>query len=350
MINHSSNQLLDLLAQWYALRDELDWVLGTVVDIAGSSYRKPGAMMFFSSLGQQLGLLSGGCLESDLMRHARRVMDEGHSYTITYDMRDEDDIAWQLGIGCGGMVTVQLNWLHRDNDYLALDTLYLALRDRKKRAYALLLTENDSKKNHGCVIESGASDIPIDVDEINGCARVENQEGVWLITPVKPVPHLLIFGGGMDARPLVSMAGELGWQVSLVDHRTAYAREAYFPKAGRIFRCRAEELDDVLLASVDAVVIMTHNVEMDAQALTAVSGSSARYLALLGPRHRCQRVLAAANLTLNDLPVHLASPAGLNIGGELPESIALAILAECHGVLEQRSAVRLPMCSDIPQV
>ena len=90
-----ANHLHHLLEHWYEKRDELDWVLATIIGTEGSSYRKSGAMMMINSLGQYHGLLSGGCLESDIMRQARRCWDNQKSRMIQYDMREEEDLAWQ---------------------------------------------------------------------------------------------------------------------------------------------------------------------------------------------------------------------------------------------------------------
>ena len=113
--------------------------MGTIIDTAGSAYRKAGARMFFNSDGQQLGLLSGGCLESDLLRQARMVMHSGRSKTVTYDMQDEDDIAWQLGIGCGGKVVIQLDQINAENQYLGLGKVYQVLQQGHSRWHWLWL-------------------------------------------------------------------------------------------------------------------------------------------------------------------------------------------------------------------
>ncbi len=327
-----SNQLSHLLNQWFNHKDETEWVLGTLTEIAGSSYRKPGAMMLFSGLGQQLGLLSGGCLEADIMRHARSVMTSGQSRKVTYDMQDEDDIAWQLGIGCGGKVQIQLNLIHRNNDYLQLARLHHLLQTQQRCWYALPLATSTTPRAAKLFSEAEVQP-PYQVDKTH---LIDDGGQSWLVTPITPAPHLIIFGGGLDAQPMASIAAQLGWRTTLVDHRCAYARAAYFPDTSQILRCRAEEIDTNLLAMIDAAVVMNHNIDMDAQALNVLRRSQVRYIALLGPRHRCQRVLEAGALRPQQLPAKLASPAGFNIGGELPESIALATLAQCHAALEGR--------------
>jgi len=225
-----SNQVLHILTQWHPERDNTDWVLGTVTEIKGSSYRKPGAMMLFSGLGQQIGLLSGGCLELDLMRHARQVIEEDSPKTIVYDMQDEDSIAWQLGIGCGGIIKIQLNQINRANTYLQLDLLYEMLTSSKKAWFELMLSR-DSKQEFGRVINIPENILSISPSApLNKAYKLIKGDAEHLIIPITPPPHLLVFGGGVDARPLVNIAHELGWQVTLIDSRPSYARAVYFPK------------------------------------------------------------------------------------------------------------------------
>jgi xanthine dehydrogenase accessory factor len=83
---------------------------------------------------------------------------------------------------------------------------------------------------------------------------------------------------------------------------------------------------------------MTHNISLDAKALSALADSSIKYMALLGPTHRKHQVIAQASLNTSLTNFPIASPAGLSIGGELPESIALSILSECHAYLNKKSA------------
>ena len=111
-----ANRITQLLTYWSEDRDKHLWVLATIIQTDGSSYRKAGAMMLINDMGQYFGLLSGGCLESDIMRQARRCWDNLQNRIIEYDMREEEDLAWQLGIGCGGMGKIFLQAVHAAND------------------------------------------------------------------------------------------------------------------------------------------------------------------------------------------------------------------------------------------
>jgi len=353
-----SNHLSHLLANWYPNRDKSDWVLATIYDTKGPCYRKSGAMMLFSSQGEQLGMLSGGCLESDIGTNARKVMQTGQSISLCYDGSDEDDLSFHLGIGCGGTVYIMLQQINAQNDYLALTQVYQALKARISGYYYQPLITQKSKDKRAGAQQSDENNVPaqayFEAEQVSDIAatativqRSQNNASInnhdWLVTPIIPEPHLLVIGGGIDARPLVNMAQQLGWQVSLWDPRPANARKEYFTNVDHIIRGEAEALTTfVKEKGVNAAVLMSHNVLIDAQALQALSTSQLQYLALLGPENRRKQVIAQAKIETavenNALTFKFAGPSGLNIGGTLPESIALSILSECHASLYEKNA------------
>jgi xanthine dehydrogenase accessory factor len=124
-------QLAAMLSRWAPQRDAEEWILGTVYKTEGSSYRKPGAMSLISSGGDQLGLLSGGCLEADIRLNARKVMASGVPVCIRYDGDDEDDLSYRLGIGCGGVVHVLLEPINTENNYQGLLEIHNSLLNRR---------------------------------------------------------------------------------------------------------------------------------------------------------------------------------------------------------------------------
>ncbi len=330
------NHIGHILSAWIDLKDTTDWVLGTVFSTEGSSYRKSGAMMMFSGQGHQLGLLSGGCLETDIQRHARRVMLTGKSLQLEYDGNDEDDISFQLGIGCGGVVRILLQPVSVSNGYLQLEDVFDALSEQRTGYYHVDLAQRASGFTNRFHTESvglgekASLNTPVGTPELR--------------IPVRPVPHLLIAGGGVDARPLARIATELGWSVTVWDPRPANAREEFFETVSHLVRGDLEALaTHVHTHPVNAAVVMTHSISLDAAALGLIAGLNPAYAALLGPTHRRQEVLVKAGLEGSITAQNLAGPAGLDLGGELPETIALAILAECQAKLSGHSAASLSL-------
>jgi len=347
-----SNHLSHLLAKWYPNRDKVDWVLATIYDTHGPCYRKSGAMMLFNSQGEQFGMLSGGCLESDIAVNARKVMHTAQPVLLRYDGSDEDDLSFHLGIGCGGTVYIMLQQVNEQNDYLSLIQVYNALKQRVSGYYyQAIIDKNDDAQAYFAAekitdIAATAAIVQRPQNNSDKANKSNNSTNNWLATPIVPEPHLLVIGGGIDARPLVNMAKQLGWQVSLWDPRPANARKEYFSNVDHIIKGEAEVLTTfVAQKDVNAAILMSHNVAIDAQALRAIASTKLHYVALLGPVNRRQQVIAQAKVETQiehgSLPFIFAGPSGLNIGGTLPESIALSILAECHASLYKKNALSL---------
>lgn len=328
-----ANRISQLLSHWSENRNKHSWVLATIIQTDGSSYRKAGAMMLINDMGQYFGLLSGGCLESDIMRQARRCWDNQRNRIIQYDMREEEDLAWQLGIGCGGMVKILLQPVHANNDYLKLDELNCYLMQRQKAEYHQQIDEGLPQNK-----------VLLVVDKIqSAAARIQRKKSVEVfVQQLSPAPLLAIFGAGADVKPVASIAVELGWQLLIIDPRVGYANTDLFTMASQIIRQSFDELHNATwLKQIDVALILTHNIKLDAAALKLVQNSSAKFVGLLGPIQRTKRVLDIAKLTRNDLTRPLANPVGLRLGGDLPESIALSMLAEAHAALEKADGLSI---------
>lgn len=333
-----NNHIFHLLNEWFPNRDKFRWVLGTVYATQGSSYRKAGSHMLFNDFGGKLGLLSGGCLESDLHRKANQALLENQAIKVRYDTSDEQDIDSKMGLGCGGIVDILLQPLHKENDYLHLEEVFHSLKANS----AVIYKQKIPSAHKGNVATAFVEQSWFDFSDVKKATIEINNQEHWLISHFVPLPQLLVIGGGIDARPLVSMASQLGWETMVVDPRPANARVENFPDATNIEKCKPDEISTMSwLQHINAAVIMSHNVELDAGGLKALAHHPLSYCALLGPNHRQEQVLKKANLLKADLLFKLAGPAGLDLGAELPESIALSILAECHAAIFNGSAKSL---------
>ena len=109
-------------------REEPALVLATIIGTEGSTYRKPGAMMLISRSGSFAGLISGGCLESDLLHHAGNVFESGQPDFLTYDMHANDELVWNLGLGCDGVIHLLLQRREEGAGPVAARHLVLAVR------------------------------------------------------------------------------------------------------------------------------------------------------------------------------------------------------------------------------
>lgn len=327
-----SNHFFHLLSRWLPLKNQANWVLGAVIHTRGSVYRKTGALMLLSDAGHQFGLLSGGCIESDLLLQARKVIALGKSRRIIYDATDEDNIAWRLGIGCGGAAEILLHPCNAQNNYLHLPDIYSCLQQHQACELSLQLNAAEAKFN-SCVRDF----------TLRHAGYVQQGVVQQLTTVINPLPHLLVLGNGVDMIPVCQLAIALGWRVSLADQRLTPQKRENFPADISVFTQSVENIPADYLQQVDAIVIAHHNMKLDAAAIANLQTRDLQnpYIGLLGPAQRKMDVLALAGLAEAQLRYPVAGPMGLALGGDLPESIALSVLAECHARLFGGSALPL---------
>ncbi len=340
-------------------------VLATVVRVEGSAYRRPGARMLISADGATEGMVSGGCLETDLAERAREVLEQGGPQTVVYDMRSPDDIVWGLGLGCDGEVRVLLEVLDPQHVPAWCD---FAVSARRRRGHAAIATVFDGPGAVGrrCWLDDrGQSGATHRSDELGeSMARSlrkaleerSSRNETWttsagshagLVEIVRPHVQLCLFGAGADAVPLVEQAAALDWRVRLFDHREPFADPQRFPRAHEV-RCVDYQTFDPAELKIDertAILLLTHHFLHDHALLERLLELPAGYLGVLGPQRRRESLLK--RLATDGIEPsgaareRLHGPVGLDIGSETPQEIALSALAEIQAVLNGRDGGRL---------
>lgn len=347
----STRRIIESFHRWRSEGRRL--ALVTVVATEGSTYSKAGHRIVIADHGEFQGLVSGGCLEGDLAEHANDVIADGQSRLLTYDLRDDADEIWGLGIGCNGLIRVLLQRLGPENDYQPFATLadwqlgatpgscalVVASEVPGIEPGASLLSGDRQRQNYG-LPDKVADQLGTSLDpgKPAGNVRIEfaGQQLDLLVTPLVPIPRVLVLGAGPDAVPLLRIGIELGWRVSLADHRAAYLDNPAFAEAERRCQTTAATLaNDLDLSAFDAVVVMSHHLETDRGYLAKLADKQLRYVGLLGPRARRERILNELGSDAGKLPDRLHGPVGLDIGADSPESIALATAAEIHQALSR---------------
>jgi xanthine/CO dehydrogenase XdhC/CoxF family maturation factor len=320
-------------------------VLATVVATAGSTYRKPGARMLIMADGGYLGLLSGGCLEADLKLHAQEVLESGVARAIEYDMRGPDDILFGIGAGCEGAMRVLLEPAGPGSPAAA--ALAGAGRDTHAGRPASLVCVHESAD---VPLGTHAAAPPLPSALTHAAAQSLGQAASramdWkeggrrtraFVQFLAPPPHVLICGAGPDAQPVVGAARALGWRVSVVDHRPAYAVAANFPGA-EVKRCDPHLLRKAIAVErCHAAVVMSHHLPSDASYLRELAHAGVpAYVGLLGPEARRSRLAQELGPAAEELRFRLRGPVGIDIGAVTPEGIALAIVSQIHAWLAGR--------------
>jgi len=319
-------------------------VLATVVATAGSTYRKPGARMLILDDGSCVGLLSGGCLESDLMAHARGVQDSGVARVVEYDMRGPDDILFGIGAGCEGAMRVLLEPAGPGTAAAAalaaagtataagMSASLVAIHESTRYALGSYSQPHASDALaaavQGVLARAASGEILVEDGGLRTRAFVQY---------LAPPPFLLICGAGPDAQPVASAARGLGWRVAVFDHRPAYAVPERFPGATVHCAPASAMRSYVDLSRCHAAVVMSHHLASDTAYLRQFAeDAKPGYIGLLGPAARRRRLAEDLGAAADALRSRLHGPVGIDIGAVTPEGIALSIVTQIHAWLAGR--------------
>ena len=325
-------------------------VLATVYATEGSTYSKAGAQMLISPDGLFQGMLSGGCLEGDLAERAAAVFASGSPQAVTYDLGQNDEELWGLGVGCDGLMRIFLQPLESGNNYEPFTSMNRAYEGaREESALTVIASEHpELSAGAGIVSSDGSTSWTNISSELAGHLSLEecqegfqsislqNQKVEFLLSTLHPPPSILVLGAGLDAEPVVRLADELGWRVVIADHRPAYISAGNFEKAEHVVCHPATETFSELDASrFSACIVMSHHLATDRIYLRQIAETDIPYVGLLGPANRRDRLIAELGDCAMRLQGRLFGPAGLDLGARGPAPIALSIIAEMQRFLMQ---------------
>jgi len=320
--------------------------LATVVKTWGSSPRPVGSQLVVNDQTDFFGSVSGGCIEGAVITEALEVMESGAPRLLNFSVGDER--AWEVGLTCGGSVSVLVA---AQSNAKLIDTLN---SDRLERRPVALVT-NIETGQQGLIYNSGeeratdgsAEPSPVS-DNVAGTAQhalktgqsqiVETPEGKYFVHVFLPEPRLFIIGAVHVTQALAQMAKLSGFGVSIVDPRSAFATEDRFPE----FEPIAEWPDDFFAHTApdaaSAIVTLTHDPKIDDRALKIALESEAFYIGALGSnKTHGKRVERLKALGVSDEAIsRIHAPVGLDLGGRRPAEIAVAILSEIIKARYQR--------------
>ena len=343
-------ELQEILKKIDTLAPDEDAVLATVVDVKGSSYRLPGAKMLILENGESYGTVSGGCLEADVMERAKNVLEIGEPQIYTYDTTNNEDSVFSFNMGCRGVVRVLLEPIQNNPFIQFLRGCF----EKERGAAATSIRSGDDGiigdrvffvgdgVDQNEFVDKRISDQAVEVLR-SRCSRIEEYDfGEVFFDYIEPPVNIKIFGAGADAVPLAKIAKDLGWHVTVIDHRSALANNERFEDPDEIILARPEEVSNKVPLNIESVaVVMTHNYDHDKTIVKLLLKRNLKYLGLLGPKVRTENLLRelkdeGATFSDSDL-AKLHAPVGLDIGAQLPETIALSIIAEIQAVLANRN-------------
>jgi xanthine dehydrogenase accessory factor len=333
--------ILETVDNW--LNQDKKVAIATVVDTWGSAPRRTGAKMAVTSETAMIGSVSGGCVETAVIGEALDSLADGQPRLLQFGV--SDDTAWEVGLACGGKITVyveplDLRWWQAITDGIRQDRTMVTINalDADNAGQKILVdvetgivyaSDNLEQSRYAALLEAAqeAARKP------SGRARIADLD--VLVDVYHPRPRLIIIGGAHTALALHSYAVLLGYQVILIDPRQAFATHERFPQAEIISHQYPDKvLNEIGLNSQTYIAILTHDPKIDDPALRVALPSPAPYIGVLSSKRTHEQRIE--RLTENGLDpqqlVRIRTPIGLDIGAQTPEEIALCIMAEIVAV------------------
>jgi xanthine dehydrogenase accessory factor len=325
--------------------------LATITQTTGSTFRHAGSSMLVHADGTIVCALSGGCPQRDIVERARSVIDEGRAQLARYNRDSSLDVLMEMG--CGGELEILIEPLGNSEDTRFLHAIAQMHERRESGFMATVFARNDIAVHplrlvHGSSLLWNAFDdaamsqrlIALGADAnahfTASTQRVQHANGPLdvLIERLRLPQVLILIGINAVSLALADFAATLGWRSVLVDHRTGSAPSTELPAGASTMHVSARDLLGRIPADAQcAAVIMTFDVEHDLAYLRALAQAPLGYLGAIGSRARAARMRGA----VAGGRVHLNAPAGLDLGAENPQEIALAIAAEILARCNARS-------------
>ncbi|GGD11770.1 XdhC family protein [Hyunsoonleella pacifica] len=309
-------------------------ILASVVDLDGSSYRRPGVRMLILENGEIIGAVSGGCVEKEVVLQAQSVFTTGQSKMMTYDGR--------YRLGCEGILYILLEAITFEKEFEV--AFFKCLNDRQTFEVVSKYQKSEGIfKGIGSTVNIGNSSFALSNNSS------EKKRLFTFHQNMLPCFKLIIIGAEHDAVQLCKYAVLTGWEVTIVAGVSEDKTVEYFEGAQNLITTTPEEFD---ISSVDmqtAVVLMTHNFAYDLRYLVALHKANPNYIGLLGPTKRREDLLTQCIEYCPDISDEfletIHGPAGLDIGSETPQEIAISIVSEILAVTRKRNSKSLRLKS-----
>lgn len=311
----------------------LNSVLATVVALDGSSYRRPGVRMIIAEDGTMTGAVSGGCVEKEVVLQSQSVFKNNKPKIMTYDGR--------YRLGCEGILYILLEPFNCTEDLQK--KFFQNFRERKSfKINSYYLKEEITSSEMGSVVHFADG---TKAAFSNFQDSKEDAELLLFSQDMPPLFKMIIIGSEHDAVELCRAASLLGWEVHIVASPKDPRTTENFPGAEVVLHVTPEEAGMLEIDKETAVVLMNHNYATDLKFLLAIKDKDPVYIGLLGSVKRREKLfhqLIEQQPDINEsLLDKIHGPAGLNIGAETPQEIAVSIISEILTVVRKKEAIPL---------
>ena len=297
--------------------------MATVIETWGSAPVRTGGQLAIASVEEFQGSVSGGCVEADVIAAALDVIETGRPETLSFGVADAT--AWRAGLACGGKIRVQVTRLDPKTDVAFLQRLDAAAAARTPIVVATRLADGERK-----VFDAASATEPALAEALRRGRSALDASGETFLHAFAPPPRVIIVGATHIAQHLAAMATASGYDVKVLDPRTAFASPTRFNPSQIMARWPDDVFARLAADPFSAIVTLTHVDHIDDEALSIALKSPCRYIGSLGSRKthakRVARLKAAGFCDADISRIH--APVGVDIGAETPGEIATSILAE----------------------
>ncbi len=309
-------------------------VLVTVVDLDGSSYRKPGVRMLVLENETMIGAVSGGCVETEILRQSKSVFENGKPKIMTYDGR--------FRLGCEGFLFILLEEFNPSIQFI--EAFNNCIKERFNFGInSKYCREEGEFDSIGTFVKLPNTEFVL--SEKSNLETLQNSEQLSFNQEMKPCFKLMIFGSEHDTVQLCQFATLTGWEVEVIIKPSEYKTIDNFPGATSFISAEPDTLDLVAIDNQTAIMIMTHSFVNDLKCLMALKESKPVYIGLLGPVHKRENLLSHLLEYHPDMDESffdkIYGPAGLNIGSVTPQEIAISIISEILSVSRHKTPMSL---------
>ena len=330
-MNHELKEIINqaVINQQKGLKN----VLATVVYLEGSSYRKPGVRMLISEDLNSVGAVSGGCVEKEIIHRAKSVFTDNKPKVITYDGRYK--------LGCEGILYVLIE------PFLISDEFITKFYDANSKREIIKIDSHFTKEDE--VFGDFGSVVTFENKkkiEFSEAFNTQDKNNLEVFTQIiQPSFKLIIVGGEHDAVKLCKVASNLGWEIDVITCVKDPKTIKDFPGANSVTGNSAETIQFTNIEENTAIVIMNHSYVDDLKYVIKLSEYKPKYIGILGAPNRRERLFNELFEFVPDITEdfldNIYTPAGLHIGAQTPEEIAISIVAEILSVIRKKEPFSL---------
>lgn len=335
-------EILSQVNEW--LGQSKPVALATVIETWGSAPRRVASKMAVTEDLAMVGSVSGGCVETAVVEEALGSLKRNQAIILHYGVSDDD--AWEVGLACGGKISIlveplDMHWWQLATQAVERDetliTVTIIEGDLAGAKIALNAASEVVYSKHQFSPEQLQKIIDSPIPTKSGKATLGGY--AVMVDVIMPRPHLVMIGGVHIAMALQHYAKMLGFKVTLIDPRDVFASDQRFPDVDCIFRAYPDKvLAQLNMTTNTYITVLTHDPKIDDPALKAALASKPAYIGVLSSKRTHEKRMARlieAGIPENDI-ARLSTPIGLAIGAETPEEIALSVMAEIVAVKNKK--------------